>query len=152
MRCKGRWNEGDGRIRIPRVPIYFMAFRDPVDKNLLRMEARRFAARCEGQVSLIERADTLREVSRLASLITLPFSLIEDETARDGLRLVQMRAEDRARELIHEQLQNFVRAEENQREKLKRAMLETWPNLTGRLGHLRVWAQNKLLAAEQQNS
>ncbi|MDP2821739.1 MAG: hypothetical protein Q8O52_03535 [Sulfuritalea sp.] len=129
-----------------------MAFRDPIDKNLLRMEARRFAARCEGQVSLIERADTLREVSRLATLIALPFSLIEDDSARDGLRLVQTRAEDRARELIQEQLQNFARAEENQREKLKRSMLDAWTNLTGPLGHLRVWAQNKLLAAEQQNS
>ncbi|MCK9381239.1 MAG: hypothetical protein M0P95_09250 [Sulfuritalea sp.] len=127
-----------------------MAFRDPVDKNLLRMEARRFIARCEGQVALIERADTLREVSRLATLITLPFSLIEDDTARDGLRLVQMRAEDRARELILEQLKQFGRAEENQREKLKRGMLDTWANLTGPLGHLRTWAQTKLQAVEQQ--
>jgi len=129
-----------------------MAFRDPVDKNLLRMEARRFVARCEGQVSLIERADTLREVSRLATLISLPFALIEDDSARDGLRLVQMRAEDRARELILEQLQTFVRAEDNQREKLKRGMLDAWTNLTGPIGHLRTWAQNKLMAAEQQNS
>jgi hypothetical protein len=128
-----------------------MAFRDPVDKNLMRMEARRFVARCEGQVSLIERADTLREVARLASLITLPFSLTEDDTARDGLRLVQMRGEARAREIILEQLQGFVRAEANQREKLRRSMLDTWTNLTGPLGHLRAWAQNKLLAAEQQN-
>lgn len=129
-----------------------MAFRDPIDKNLLRMEARRFAARCDGQVSLIERADTLREVSRLATLITLPFSLTEDDSARDGLRLMQTRAEDRARELILEQIHNFARAEDNQREKLKRSMLDAWTNLTGPLGHLRIWAQNKLLAAEQQNN
>ena len=129
-----------------------MALRDPVDKNMLRMEARRFAARCEGQVSLIERADTLREVSRLATLIMVPFSLVEDDTARDGLRLVQTRAEDRARELIHEQLQNFARAEENQRDKLKRTMHDAWTNLTGPLGDLRAWAQNKLLAAEQQEN
>lgn len=129
-----------------------MAFRDPVDKNLLRMEARRFAARCDGQISLIERADTLREVSRLATLITLPFSLTEDDSARDVLRLMQTRAEDRSRELILEQIHNFVRAEDNQREKLKRSMLDAWTNLTGPLGHLRTWAQNKLLAAEQQNN
>ena len=128
-----------------------MALRDPVDKNMLRMEARRFAARCEGQVSLIERADTLREVSRLAILITVPFSLIEEDSARDGLRLVQTRAEDRARELIQEQLQHFTRAEENQRDKLKRSMQDAWTNLTGPLGHLRTWAQSKLVTAEQQD-
>jgi hypothetical protein len=52
-----------------------MAIRDPVDKNMQRMEARRFASRCEAQVSSIERADSLREVARLATSITLPYSL-----------------------------------------------------------------------------
>ena len=129
-----------------------MAFRDPVDKNMLRMEGRRFSARCEAQVSSIERADTLREVSRLMSSITLPYTVADDYTARDALRLVQMRAEDRARELIQEQIQSFSRAEENQRDKQKRAMLDAWANLTGPLSHLRTWAQSKLLVAEQQNS
>jgi len=128
-----------------------MALRDPVDKNLLRMEGRRFATRCETQVSSLERADTLREVSRLATSMTLPYSISEDYTARDALRVVQMRAEDRARELIEEQIQYFARAEENLREKKKRAMLDSWANLTGPLGHLRTWAQSKLTAAEQQN-
>lgn len=127
-----------------------MAIRDPVERNMLRMEARRFATRCDGQVSLIERADTLREVARLATLVTLPFPLSADDTARDALRVVQMRAEDRARELIQEQLTNYSRADENQREKLKRAMHDAWANLTGPLGHLRTWAQSKLLAADQQ--
>ena len=127
-----------------------MALRDPADKNLLRMEGRRFAARCDAQVSSIERADTLREVARLATSLTLPFAISEDYTARDALRLVQTRAEDRARELIQEQLQNYVRAEEILREKQKRAILDSWANLTGPLGHLRTWAQSKLLAAEQQ--
>lgn len=126
-----------------------MALRDPVDKNMLRMEARRFAARCEGQVSLIERADTLREVSRLSTSIALPYSLTADDVSRDALRLMQTRAEDRARELIQEQLHNLARAEENQREKHKRSMLDAWANLTGPLGHLRAWAQSKLAAAEQ---
>ena len=128
-----------------------MALRDPADKNLLRMEGRRFAARCEAQVSSLERADTLREVSRLATSITLPYTIAEDYAARDALRLVQLRAEDRARELIQEQIQNFARAEENLLEKQKRTMLDAWANLTGPLGHLRTWAQSKLTAAEQQN-
>ncbi len=128
-----------------------MALRDPSDKVLLRMEARRFAGRCDAQVSLIERADTLREVSRLVTLINLPYSIAEEDTARDALRVMRMRAEDRARELIQEQIQNFLRAEENQRDKQKRAMIDAWTNLTGPLGHLRTWAQNKLNAAGQQN-
>lgn len=127
-----------------------MAFHDPTDKNMLRMEGRRFAGRCEAQVSLIERADTLREVSRLATLITLPYELSGDYTARDALRLVQTRAEDRARELILAQILNFARAEDNQREKQKRAIFDAWTNLTGPLGSLRTWAQSKLAAAEQQ--
>ena len=129
-----------------------MALRDPVDKNMQRMEARRFASRCEAQVSSIERADTLREVARLATLIVLPYSLSEDFTARDALRLVQLRAEDRARELIQDQIQTFARAEDDHREKQKRAMLDAWANLTGPLAHLRVWAQSRLIAAEQQNT
>ena len=127
-----------------------MALRDPVDKNLVRMEGRRFAQRCEALVASIERADTLREVSRLSTAITLPYAITEDYSARDALRLVQTRAEDRARELIQEQIQNFSRAEDNQRDKQKRAMLDGWTNLTGALSHLRTWAQSKLTVAEQQ--
>jgi len=129
-----------------------MALRDPVDKNLMRMEGRRFALRCETQIFSIERADTLREISRLASSITLPYSVTEDYAAREALRMVQMRAEDRARELIEEQIQIFARAEEHYRAKQKRAMLDAWTNLTGPLGHLRTWAQNKLAAVEQQDN
>lgn len=128
-----------------------MALRDPVDKNLLRMEARRFAARCEALDSPIERADSLRELVRLATSLTLPYALTEDYTARDALRLVQTRAEDRARELIQEQIQNFARAEDNQRDKQKRAMQDSWANLTGPLAHLRNWAQSKLVVAEQRH-
>lgn len=129
-----------------------MALRDPVDKNLQRMEGRRFAARCEAQISSIERADTLREVSRLATSLVLPYAITDDYTARDALRQVETRAEDRARELILEQIHQFARAEDSQREKHKRAILDTWANLTGPLGHLRTWAQNKLTAAEQQQA
>lgn len=125
-----------------------MALRDPVDKNLQRLEARRFAGRCEAQVLSIERADTLREVGRLAGMISLPYSLGADETARDALRQVQLRAEDRARELIQEQLHNLDRAEGIKRDNLKRAILDTWSNLTGPLGHLRSWAQTRLFEVE----
>lgn len=128
-----------------------MALHDPTEKNMLRMEGRRFASRCEAQISSIERADNLREVARLAGSLTLPYAISGDYAARDALRLVQTRAEDRARELIQEQIQNFSRAEDNQREKQKRAMLDSWANLTGLLGSLRTWAQSKLMAAEQQN-
>ncbi len=127
-----------------------MALRDPVEKHMLRMESRRFAARCEGQISLIERADTLREIARLCTLISLPYVLSSDEPARDAMRLLQTRAGDRARELIQEQIQAYGRADEGHREKLKRAMLDTWTNLTGPLGYLRSWAQGRLVAAEQQ--
>ena len=129
-----------------------MALRDPADKNLLRMEVRRFTARCDGQIASIERADTLREVSRLATSMPLPYAISSDYSARDALRMVQTRAEDRARELIQEQIQSFIRAEENLREKQKRAMFDSWANLTGPLGTLRTWAQSKLAAAEQQIS
>jgi hypothetical protein len=127
-----------------------MTLRDPVDKIMLRMEERRFATRSDGQISLIERADTLREVSRLASSMTLPYALSASDAARDSLRLLHMRAEDRARELIQEQLQQYLRAEEFSREKYRRAMIDAWANLTGPLGHLRAWAQSKLQVARQQ--
>ncbi len=127
-----------------------MALRDPVDKIMLRMEERRFATRSDGQISLIERADTLREVSRLASSLSLPYVLSASDAARDSLRLLHTRAEDRARALIQEQLQHYVRAEEANREKYRRAMVDAWANLTGPLGHLRAWAQDKLRVARQQ--
>ena len=128
-----------------------MAIHDPADQARLRMEVRRFVARCETQVSLIERADTLREISRLATLISVPYQLADSYTAVDALRMMQLRAEDKARELIKDDIQTFVRGDEHLRGKLKRAMLDAWTNLTGPLGHLRPWAQSKLTAAELQN-
>jgi hypothetical protein len=126
-----------------------MAFNDPTDKNLRRMEVRRFLQRCEGQIALIQRADSLREISRL-TLLPLPYAVSEDYTARDSLRLVQTAAEDRARELILEQIQGYLKADPMAHEKLRRAMFDSWANLTGALGHLRPWAQSKLTAAQQQ--
>lgn len=128
-----------------------MAIHDPADQARIRMEVRRFVARCETQISLIERADTLREISRLATLVTVPYGIADNFSALDALRMVQMRAEERARELITEDIQNFTRGDEHLRGKLKRKMFDTWTNLTGPLGHLRPWAQSKLTAAELQN-
>lgn len=126
-----------------------MAPRDPVDKQIQRMEERRFAGRCNDCISSIERADSLREIARLPSSLVLPFSLSESDIARDNLRQVQTRAEDRAKELIQEQLTQFARTGADQREMRRRTMLDTWANLTGPLAHLRAWAQNKLLILEQ---
>ncbi|TRZ97997.1 MAG: hypothetical protein D4R84_04410 [Rhodocyclaceae bacterium] len=128
-----------------------MAIHDTADKVRLRMEVRRFVARCETQVSLIERTDNLRELSRLATSINLPYVITADYTAHDALRMMQIRAEEKARELIAEDIQNFVRGDEHLRGKLKRSMFDAWTNLTGPLNHLRPWAQSKLTAAEQQN-
>lgn len=125
-----------------------MARDDPAEKAALRLESRRFASRSETQVALIQRADTLRELSRLAT-ISLPYHLAEDYASRDVQRHVALAAEDRAREIIHEQIDRYLRAEPEQQEKLKGKIAEDLTNLTGALGHLRIWAQGKLLAAEQ---
>lgn len=122
--------------------------RDPADRSLIRLESRRFVTRCEEQVALIRRADALREVARLA-IIALPYVLSDDFAARDIQRGVLTAAEDRARELVADQIRSYLRAEPIAREKIKHGMLESWANLTGPLGHLRPWAVSKLSNAEQ---
>lgn len=122
--------------------------RDPVDRNIIRLESRRYVTKCETQIALVRRADTLREISRLA-LLPLPYSLTEDYGSRDAQNSVRTAAEDRARELITDQIANYLRAEPVAREKFRRLVMDGWSNLTGPLGHLRGWAQSKLLAAEQ---
>ncbi|MBK6402563.1 MAG: hypothetical protein IPJ52_02860 [Rhodocyclaceae bacterium] len=121
---------------------------DPAEQAVLRLEARRFACHCDGQLALIQRADTLRELSRL-SRISLPYRLSEDFPSRAALGRVAMAAEQRAREIIHEQIQHYLRAEPEQQDKLRRQTVEDWANLSGALGHLRSWASGKLLAAQQ---
>jgi hypothetical protein len=125
-----------------------MSRADPAEQAVLRLEARRFASRCDAQIALVQRADTLRELSRL-SRISIPYRLSEDFFSRDAQRHVTVAAEQRAREIIQEQIQHFIRAEPEQQEKLKHQTVEDWANLSGALGHLRVWAQGKLLAAQQ---
>jgi hypothetical protein len=125
-----------------------MSRADPTEQALIRLELRRFAARCDQQEGSIRRADSLREVGRLAA-IAIPYRLTNEYESRDLQRRVLQLAEERARELIDEQIGVFVRAEPGYREKQRGKMREDWMNLTGPLAHLRNWAQNKLNIAEQ---
>lgn len=125
-----------------------MARADPTGQTLIRLELRRFASRCDTQEGLIRRADTLREVARLAN-VPIPYKLATVYEARDYQRRVLIAAEDRARELIAEQIEAFRRGEEDFREKQRLKMREDWANLTGPLSHLRAWANNQLQVAEQ---
>lgn len=125
-----------------------MARADPAEQALIRMELRRFASRCDQQEGLIRRADSLREVARLAS-IELPYKLASQIEARDYQRRVTQSAEDRARELITEQVGLFSRTEGDFKEKQRSKMRDDWANLTGPLAHLRGWANSRLLVAEQ---
>jgi len=125
-----------------------MSRADPTEQALIRLELRRFVARCETQEGRLRRADTLREVARLAN-VNIPYRIAQEIESRDMQRRVQQVAEQRARELIDEQIAVFVRAEPSYREKQRGKMREDWANLTGVLAHLRNWAQNKLNVAEQ---
>lgn len=125
-----------------------MARADPTEQALIRLEMRRFASRCDTQEGLIRRADTLREVARLANL-SVPYKLAAEYEARDHQRRVTITAEDRARELISEQVEALRRGEDEFREKQRLKMREDWANLTGPLAHLRTWANNRLQVAEQ---
>ena len=125
-----------------------MARLDPAEQALIRLELRRFSSRCDLQEGQLRRADSLREVARLAS-VALPFKLSGEYEARDLQRRVALSAEDRARELIADQVAQFARAEGDFREKLKAKMRDEWANLTGPLSHLRAWANTKLQAALQ---
>lgn len=122
--------------------------RDPADRHLLRLESRHFLTKCEAQMALIRRADALREVARLAT-ISLPYALTDDFAARSAQHDVTRLAEERARELVAEQVLGYLRAEPIAREKIRHGMVESWANLTGPLGHLRPWAQSRLANAEQ---
>ncbi|HTY98699.1 MAG TPA: hypothetical protein VMB75_02610 [Rhodocyclaceae bacterium] len=125
-----------------------MARGDPTDTALLRLELRRFASRCDGQEGLIRRADSLREISRLA-FMSPPYRIAGELETRDLLRRLSLVAEERAREIVQEQIDGYLRAEPDYRQKFKGKMHDDWANLTGPLAHLRSWAQNKLNLAEQ---
>lgn len=125
-----------------------MSRADPAEQAMIRLELRRFASRCDLQEGQIRRADSLREVARLAS-IALPYKLSNELEARDYQRRVTQTAEERARELIAEQIDLFARSEGDFREKMHGKIRDDWANLTGALAHLRNWANSKLLVAEQ---
>jgi hypothetical protein len=125
-----------------------MARADPAEQALIRLELRRFAGRCDTQEGLIRRADTLREVARLAN-VAIPYKLSTEYEARDIQRRVVLTAEERAKELIVEQVELFSRSDGDFRDKLRGKMRDDWANLTGLLAHLRTWANNKITVAEQ---
>jgi hypothetical protein len=97
---------------------------------------------------MIERADSLREICRLA-FTTIPSSLYTVMEARDAQRRITQTAEDRAKAVINEQIAAWLKAEPEYREKHRAAMTDDWAGLTGALGHLRTWAQRQLNVAEQ---
>lgn len=125
-----------------------MASRDPIDRNLIRMELRRFTTRCEAQEGTIQRADTLREISRLAT-IPMPFTLSEETGALDARRQLRRVAEDRAREVLEGMFDQLIKAEPHARHRIRHALDEEFMQLTGPLNELRVWAQARRLAVEQ---
>lgn len=125
-----------------------MAFNDPATKAMLRMEVRRFTSRCDADQALLQRADTLREVVRLANR-PVPSMLSGENDAREAQRRLVQAAEERARELIMEHLNAYGKAHDEQRDRLMKNLADDLVHLTGPLGHLRTWAQNKRTAAEQ---
>lgn len=125
-----------------------MGSNDQAEKALLRLEMRRFVGRCENNEGLVQRADSLRELARLASM-SVPYRISAENGARDAQRRLVLVAEERAKELIVAQVAAFSRASEDHRGGLRSKIAEDWANLTGALGHLRTWAKSKLTQAEQ---
>lgn len=125
-----------------------MAQYDPTQKSLIRMELRRFASRCQSNEGLLQRADSLREVARLAT-ISVPYRISGEHDARDLQRRLQLVAEDRAKELILEQIAAIFKVDANSRSGIRNKVADDWAALTGPLAHLRHWATLKLAAAGQ---
>jgi hypothetical protein len=125
-----------------------MGYAGPADRALMRLEVRRFVSRCENNAGLLQRADSLRELARLASA-QVPYKIVNEIEARDAERRLLLATEDRAKEVIRGQIGHFVKADADHRVGLKSKMLEEWGNLTGPLAHLRTWAKGKLTLAEQ---
>lgn len=125
-----------------------MGYAGPADRALMRLEVRRFVNRCENNAGLLQRADSLRELARLASS-QVPYKIANEIEARDAERRLLLATEDRAKEVIRNQIGHFLKADADHRVGLKSKMLEEWGNLTGPLAHLRTWAKGKLTLAEQ---
>jgi hypothetical protein len=122
--------------------------RDPVDRNMLRMELRRFQTRCDALEGTIRRADSLRQVARLGNVV-IPFLLAEETGALDARGQVRHTAEERARELINELLKHFEKVEPYARDKVRYQIEDELLNLVGPLNALRNWAQGRLTMVEQ---
>ncbi len=125
-----------------------MAQYDPVNRNMLRMELRRFQTRCEATEGTIRRADTIRAVVRLAK-IAIPFPLNEEVEAIDARAAVRRVAEIQAREIFETMFDRLSKVEADQRDRLRRIIQEEFLQLTGPLNPMRVWAQGRLNAVEQ---
>lgn len=125
-----------------------MGYTGPADRALMRLEVRRFVNRCENNAALLQRADSLRELARLASA-QVPYRIANEIEARDAERRLLLATEDRAKEVIQGQIGHFIKADADHRVGLKSKMLEEWGNFTGPLAHLRTWAKGKLTLAEQ---
>lgn len=125
-----------------------MARSDPVDRNMLRMELRRFQSRCEATEGSIRRADTIRAVVRL-SKVPIPFPLSEETQALDVRAQVRRTAEEKARELLETMFGLLGKVEPMARDKIRRSIDEEIQQLSGPLSALRVWAQGRLLVVEQ---
>ena len=125
-----------------------MAYTDPAEKARIRLDVRRYVGMCDNNERLVQRADTLRELARLAAT-TLPDKIANEMDAREAQRRLVLATEDRAKELIVEQLAAYAKAAEANRVGHKNKMAEDWSNLTGPLGHLRNWANSRLTMAEQ---
>ncbi len=121
---------------------------DPIDRNLVRLELRRFQTRCEAQEGTIRRADSLHEVARLTSIV-LPYLLAEETQALDARRQLRQTAEDRAREIFESLLDRLSKAEPFARDKLRHSINEEVLQLTGSLSALRPWAYTRMGVVEQ---
>jgi len=127
-----------------------MARADPTEHALLKLELRRFSARCDDQRAMIERADSIREIVRLAN-IPIPYRLATDYVARDQQRRVQIVAEERIRDLVRQMIDSHQRADEVEfKMKVRKQFQEELNSLSGPHAHLRTWAINQWLIAEQQ--
>jgi hypothetical protein len=128
-----------------------MAQYDPVNRNMLRLELRRFQTRCEAQQGTIRRSDSIRTVARLGK-IAIPFALAEEQLALDTREEVRKTAELRARELLEDLFSHYLKVEPHVRPKIKRTIEDEILQLSGFLNPLRVWAQGRLVTVEQTRS
>lgn len=128
-----------------------MALRDPADRRLLQFAERRYRARCDSDARMLVRADSMREINRIANQ-PLPPELFNSEYAIDIRQQLVAVAEERVRDRVHEQLAAWIKAEPEFRDKLRAHFDADWTNLNGALAPMRVWAVTRLQAVQQGNA